>query len=109
MPHAAALVHHGGIGTTAQGLAAGLPQLVSPLAHDQFDNAARLQRLGVGRTLLPKAYQAPAVVEVLKTLLGSVEIAAHGRELASRMSQGNALDDACNAPESLMDRKDAVV
>jgi len=45
---AAALVHHGGIGTTAQALAAGVPQLLVPFAHDQPDNAVRVRRLGVG-------------------------------------------------------------
>ena len=48
MPRAAANVHHGGIGTTAQALRAGRPMVVLAHAHDQFDNAARVQRLGVG-------------------------------------------------------------
>lgn len=47
-PHCAAVVHHGGIGTTAKAFAAGLPQLVVPLAHDQFDNARRVENLGCG-------------------------------------------------------------
>lgn len=51
LPTLAALVHHGGIGTSAQALAAGIPQVVVPFAHDQFDNAARLRRLGVATTL----------------------------------------------------------
>jgi len=51
LPHVAALVHHGGIGTTAEALRAGTPQLVVPLAHDQFDNAARVRALGVGASL----------------------------------------------------------
>jgi UDP:flavonoid glycosyltransferase YjiC (YdhE family) len=38
-PPAAAIVHSGGIGTTAQALAAGRPQLVVPVAFDQPDNA----------------------------------------------------------------------
>ncbi len=46
--HATAVVHHGGIGTTAKAFAAALPQVVIPLAHDQFDNAARVERLGAG-------------------------------------------------------------
>ena len=50
LPRLSALVHHGGIGTAAQALAAGVPQVVVPFAHDQFDNAARLQRLGVSCT-----------------------------------------------------------
>src|SRR5262249_22764637 len=41
LPRVAALVHHGGIGTTAEALRAGVPQLVIPLAFDQFDNGAR--------------------------------------------------------------------
>ena len=48
LPHAAALVHHGGIGTTAEALRAGVPQVIVPLAYDQFDNAARVEALGVG-------------------------------------------------------------
>ena len=51
LPRLAALVHHGGIGTSAQALAAGVPQLVAPFAHDQYDNAARLRRLGVAVTV----------------------------------------------------------
>lgn len=40
-PRASFVVHQGGIGTTAQGLRAGVPQLIVPYAHDQFDNARR--------------------------------------------------------------------
>lgn len=54
LPRLTALVHHGGIGTTAQALAAGLPQAVQPYAHDQFDNAARLVKRGVALRLSPR-------------------------------------------------------
>lgn len=47
LPGAAAVVHHGGIGTSAQSINAAVPQLIIPFAHDQFDNAARLERLGI--------------------------------------------------------------
>ncbi len=43
---ASVIVHHGGIGTCAQVLRSGRPSIVSPMSHDQFDNAARLHRLG---------------------------------------------------------------
>ncbi len=69
LPQVAALVHHGGIGTTAAALAAGIPQLIAPFAFDQFDNAARVVRLGVGRsctTLHPEHW-----VAELKPLLYS--------------------------------------
>ncbi len=45
MPRSAAIVHQGGIGTTAQALRAGRPMLVVPWAHDQPDNADRIRRL----------------------------------------------------------------
>ncbi|PPD45391.1 MAG: glycosyl transferase family 28 [Methylocystis sp.] len=50
-PRALAVIHHGGIGTSGQALRAGRPQLVTPFLGDQFDNAERLQRLGVARTI----------------------------------------------------------
>jgi len=49
--HAAVNIHHGGIGTTAQALRAGRPTVVIPMAHDQFDNAARLKRMRVSDTV----------------------------------------------------------
>jgi sterol 3beta-glucosyltransferase len=47
-PRMAALVHHGGMGTTAAGLRAGIPAVIIPLGGDQAFWADRLQRLGVG-------------------------------------------------------------
>lgn len=51
LPESSAIVHHGGIGTIAQALKAGIPQLVLPRAYDQFDNGLRVRALGVGDTL----------------------------------------------------------
>ncbi|MET0333079.1 MAG: glycosyltransferase, partial [Rhizobacter sp.] len=51
LPRLAAFVHHGGIGTTSQALAAGVPQLIMPLAFDQFDNAKRLESRNLARSL----------------------------------------------------------
>lgn len=43
LPRAVAFVHHAGVGSCAEGLASGIPQIVTPFAFDQFDNAARLE------------------------------------------------------------------
>lgn len=102
LPGAAALVHHGGIGTSAQGLAAGLPQLIMPLAHDQPDNAARLVKLGVGRCLRPRAFRAPAVSDALSALLNSSDVAARCRDLASRVLANDSLGDSCASIERLV-------
>src|SRR5262249_33834850 len=70
LPHASALVHHGGIGTSAAALAAGIPQVVMPFSHDQPDNAARLERLGVARPLPVRRFRGPALAAELGQLLG---------------------------------------
>lgn len=48
LPHCCAIIHHGGIGTTSRAIHAGVPQLIRPMAFDQFDNAARVERFGLG-------------------------------------------------------------
>jgi rhamnosyltransferase subunit B len=82
LPRCAALVHHGGIGTAAQGLRAGIPQLLMPMAHDQPDNALRLQRLGVALSLPPRRFTARNVARALETLLGDANYAQRAREVA---------------------------
>ncbi len=101
LPRAAALVHHGGIGTAAQGMAAGIPHLVRPLAHDQFDNADRLERLGIGRSLRVKRYREPAVSRTLADLLENEHVARTCRTLADRIRAEHPIDVACKAIESL--------
>ena len=68
LPRLSALIHHGGIGTSAQALAAGIPQLVAPFAHDQFDNAARLRRLGVA-TVVGQSSRQPEWSDALRRSL----------------------------------------
>ena len=68
LPRVAAVVHHGGIGTLSQALAAGVPQLVMPMAHDQPDNAQRLVRLGVAARLYPRRFTAARVAAALRRL-----------------------------------------
>lgn len=85
MPRAAALVHHGGIGTTSQALLAGVPQLVRPMGFDQFDNARRVQTLGAGRLLLQRRYRPDAVARTLDELLGDTTLAGRCQVLAARL------------------------
>ncbi|MFM1988909.1 MAG: hypothetical protein RJA99_1866 [Pseudomonadota bacterium] len=86
LPHAAALVHHGGIGTTAEALRAGVPQLVVPWAYDQFDNGARVVALGAGRTS-PAARRRPArLAAELAALLGDARVRDGARAAAGRIA-----------------------
>ncbi|MFO1252756.1 MAG: glycosyltransferase [Inhella sp.] len=98
LPQLAALVHHGGIGTSAQALRAGLPQLVRPQAYDQFDNARRLIDLGVARELLPAHYRADRAASALTALLGDAALRARCQALAPRLQgPGHAMTQACEA------------
>lgn len=97
----AALVHHGGIGSSAQALAAGVPQMVMPMAYDQLDNATRLKRLGVGDWIMPKAFTTRNVADRLTELFQRPDIAKQCLQLAGRCSAGNALEDACKQLERL--------
>jgi UDP:flavonoid glycosyltransferase YjiC (YdhE family) len=97
----AALVHHGGIGTTSQGLRAGIPQLVMAMSHDQPDNVNRLRRLGVGEAISRAAYKGPAIAKALSRLLGSSEVAENCRTAASRFGDGDAFSRSCELIEAL--------
>jgi UDP:flavonoid glycosyltransferase YjiC (YdhE family) len=70
-PRASAIVHQAGIGTTAQALRSGRPILAVPFAHDQFDNAERACRLGVGLTIRRDRYTAHAAAQALARLLAT--------------------------------------
>jgi UDP:flavonoid glycosyltransferase YjiC (YdhE family) len=68
-PRAAAVIHQGGVGTLAQALRSGRPQLVVPFFADQADNAARAKRIGVARVLRPGRYAAALAERELAALL----------------------------------------
>ncbi len=68
-PRSAAIVHHGGVGTTGEALLAGRPMLVVPDGFDRPDNAARVVRLGVGRQVSRDRYSAAVLAAELKQLL----------------------------------------
>jgi rhamnosyltransferase subunit B len=95
LARSAALLHHGGIGTAAFALAAGLPQLVTPFAHDQFDNAERLVALG-GAVRGDPAAPAEVLAAMLARLLDDPAIGARCRavRLQAAADCGSA---ACSA------------
>jgi rhamnosyltransferase subunit B len=95
LPHCAALVHHGGIGTLAQALAAGIPQLLMPMSHDQPDNLLRLQRLGVGVGIAPEQFKAPLLAEKLAQLLQDQALLQRCQALQKRQQADTPLATAC--------------
>lgn len=102
LPRAAALVHHGGIGTTAQAYAAGVPQLIMPMAHDQFDNAARITKLNIGDEIARKKFRAPLVAEKLSKLLSSNDVAESCKHISrATAALKNGREAAADAVEKL--------
>src|SRR5262249_36382125 len=85
----ACVVHHGGVGTTAQALRAGVPQLVMPYAFAQPDNAARVPRLGVAVSMNRRHYKAATAARDLDRLLSTPVYAERAREAGRCVSNEN--------------------
>lgn len=83
---ASAIVHHGGIGTTSQALAAGLPQVVVPMAFDQFDNAVRVEAMGCGSWLPMTSVTAARLARHLGRVLADPKVHTAARTIAGKMT-----------------------
>ena len=55
LPRMAAVVHHGGAGTTAAGIRAGIPSILVPIGADQRLWAYRVKALGIGPSPIPRS------------------------------------------------------
>ena len=84
-PRASAIVQQCGIGTLGQALSAGCPILAVPFAHDQPDNAYRIERLGVARVVYPPQYRAQRVAQELRRLLEEPRFGQTAREVAAKV------------------------
>ena len=101
LPRAAAIVHHGGIGTIARSLAAGIPQLIVPWNVDQPYNARQVRRLGTGLVVSPRRYPRQAQ-PLLQKLLDSPQIRRRCGELAERFQGEADFSAACLRLEQLL-------
>ena len=101
LPRSAALVSHGGIGTLAQALAAGVPQLTMPMGFDQPDNTTRLLRLGVAKWVKPSEFSGERVAPLLNTLLTDPAVASACAKYAALLKDASALARTCNLLEEL--------
>ncbi|WP_035601310.1 nucleotide disphospho-sugar-binding domain-containing protein [Haloferula sp. BvORR071] len=102
LPRVAALVYHGGIGTCAQALQAGIPQLVMPMAHDQLDNLSRVRDLGVGDGLHPWQFKGPRVAATLDRLLKDPAIQRRAKEVAAKFRPADWIEESCRLIEDTL-------
>ena len=102
LPRARAVVHQGGIGTTAQGLRAGMPALVVPFSHDQFDNGSRVARVGAGRGLPRAKYNASSAAKELRALLADAGYTTRAAEIGRQLRAENGASAAADAIEEVL-------
>lgn len=95
-----AIVHQGGIGTTAQALRAGKPMLIVPYSHDQPNNAYRAERLGVARVVEREHYTAEHVAIELQKLLTNPDYARRASEISCKIQAENGVKKACDLIEA---------
>lgn len=105
LPFASAVIHQGGVGTTAQTLRAGKPMLVMPYSHDQPDNARRVRRLGVAEVIGRPHYNARTAARSLRTLLEDRSYAESAAAIAEEVQAEDGVFAACDALESLLARR----
>jgi UDP:flavonoid glycosyltransferase YjiC (YdhE family) len=96
-PNAAAIVHQGGIGTLAQALRAGRPQIVVPFHGDQLDNGARAARLGAGRVILRSRYRKQHVMRELEKVLTEPSYADAAAKIGERIRREDGAATAAAA------------
>jgi UDP:flavonoid glycosyltransferase YjiC (YdhE family) len=101
-PRAALVVHQGGIGTTAQAMRAGRPMLVVPFAHDQPDNARRVSKLRIGRTISRRSYTAERVAAKLGQMVGDRSYAMRANRAGAAVRAEDGVVTACDAIESTL-------
>jgi UDP:flavonoid glycosyltransferase YjiC (YdhE family) len=100
-PRCAAVVHHGGIGTVAKCLEAGVPQVILPIAYDQKDNAVRVKRLGTGDWVRAGRASGPRIAELVKRV-ATPEVKVRCGAIAARFAGEDALGAAADAVEALV-------
>ena len=104
VPRAAAIVHHGGIGTTGLAMQAGRPMLVVPHAWDQPDHAHRVCRLGIARSIPKSRYTAERAAAALTQLLDDPDYGRRAAQVKQALDQESGVETACDAVEDVLER-----
>lgn len=102
-PHASAIIHHGGIGTTGQALRAGKPQLVVPHFGDQSDNGYRIKLMGLGRVLAARRFTADrAARRIVKLIDPTLPYRAEAARVGALVMQEHGAESAAAAIEGVL-------
>jgi len=99
--HAAVIVHHGGMGTTARALQAGIPQVISPITFDQPDNGHRVEVLGAGRVVPRDRMSGATFAAAVCELLGDPEIGSGLSRYRAALAGERAVERAADLLEKV--------
>ncbi|MFT4902069.1 MAG: UDP:flavonoid glycosyltransferase YjiC (YdhE family) [Lentimonas sp.] len=101
--YASLVIHHGGAGTTAAVLHAGIPQIIIPHIGDQWFFAAEMKRLGVGLEVKRRKWpeDLPRAVRIIE---GHRKMSGRARELAKQLQQEEGAARAVAVLEALVPR-----
>ncbi len=103
-PRMAAVVHHGGAGTTAAGLRAGVPQVIIPSGNDQFAWGRRMFELGVGSEPIPrKKLTAAKLSEAIRYVL-TTEVVSASSKLGLKINAETGADAAARIIEESLEK-----
>jgi sterol 3beta-glucosyltransferase len=91
-PQMAAVVHHGGAGTTAAGLRAGIPSIIVPFFGDQPFWGQRVAQLGVGPTPIPKKrLTAEKLAEAITQTVANTTMRQRAADLGAKIRSEDGL------------------
>ncbi|REE96972.1 glycosyltransferase [Thermomonospora umbrina] len=103
-PRMAAVVHHGGAGTTAAGLRAGVPTVICPFFGDQPYWGERVSALKVGPAPIPfRKLTAPALAGAVRRVVHDPVLRARAEKIGERISGEKAIPQTCDLVEALLD------
>ena len=101
-PRMSAVVHHGGAGTTAAGLRAGMPSIVIPFFGDQPFWGRRVAQLGVGPSPIPlRKLNVDLLSQAIETALGDTAMRQRAAELGATIQAEDGIGNAISILEKI--------
>jgi UDP:flavonoid glycosyltransferase YjiC (YdhE family) len=102
LPHAwlfkrsVAVINHGGIGTLARAMQCGTPSLIEPYGNDQFYNAWRAVKLGIGVAAHPRWMTPLSLADLIEKKVLSPEICVRARNMADKILRDPGVEHAAD-------------
>ena len=104
-PRMAAVVHHGGAGTTAAGLRAGVPTIITPLYSDQFFWGQRIAALGVGPPPIPQRHlTAERLAATIRLATSDQAMQERARAIGQKLREEDGVAKAVRIIEEILSR-----